>query len=131
MTVVVAIAALAALLQGAGDATPVAGSATHPPPLDAGIGAARGGSRRDAVDLTAIDRFWPVYEALRMDRDPTETEWRALFDAPAWRVLGSFRPNQARRRYEIAFRPSRRPQANAVLLVAERRIFGPDPETRP
>jgi hypothetical protein len=60
----------------------------------------------DPVDLSAIERFWPIYHALRADRDPTEAEWEALFSTPAWETLGGFRRSQARQRYVLAFRPS-------------------------
>jgi hypothetical protein len=60
----------------------------------------------DPVDLSAIERFWPIYHALRADRDPTEAQWEALFSTPAWETLGGFRRSQARQRYLLAFRPS-------------------------
>lgn len=59
------------------------------------------------VDLSAIERFWRVYEALRTDRDPPEAHWEALFSTPAWEALGPFRSRQTRARYEVAFRPSK------------------------
>jgi hypothetical protein len=67
------------------------------------------------VDLSAIERFWPVYEALREDRDPADTQWEALFSTPAWEVLGPFRIRQTRARYEMAFRPSKEGAYAAAL----------------
>lgn len=59
------------------------------------------------IDLTAVDRFWAVYDALRSDAEPTTAEWDALFATPAWRTLGPWRQGRARERYALAFRPSR------------------------
>jgi hypothetical protein len=63
--------------------------------------------QRHAADLSGIERFWPVYDALRSDRDPSDQEWSDLFATPGWRTLGRFRAQSARERYELAFRPSK------------------------
>lgn len=68
----------------------LAGDATRPAP----------------IELDAIERFWPVYEALRADREPEPEIWDALFSTHAWRVLGQWRVDKARERYTLAFRPS-------------------------
>jgi hypothetical protein len=75
------------------------------------------GLSSDPVDLSAIERFWPVYQALRADRDPTDAQWEALFSTPAWQTLGDFRRNQARQRYVLAFKPSR--EADFAAAVAD------------
>jgi hypothetical protein len=72
-------------------------------------------SAQDGPDPTAVDAFWPVYEALLANRSPDDDDWDALFATPAWRALGSFRAGQARDRYELAFRPSRGPELAVAL----------------
>jgi hypothetical protein len=104
--------------------------------LSASIPAA---SAQGGPDPMAVDAFWPVYEALLADRSPADDAWDALFAAPAWRVLGSFRAGQARGRYELAFRPSRggelaaalaRDDYEATVLRHLRTIVGREPELR-
>jgi len=76
-----------------------------------------GGEAAPLPDLSAIGRFWPIYDALRADRDVGEDAWNALFATPAWQTLGSFRAQRARARYELAYRPSRREDKEDVITA--------------
>lgn len=68
-------------------------------------------------DTTAVERFWPLYQALRADRPVDDALWDRLFSTPAWQALGPTRQQQARERYALAFRPSREAGYRAAIAA--------------
>ena len=71
--------------------------------------------RPNAVDVSAVARFFDVADELARDATPSAEEWRALLDTPGYRLIGGEATMRAV--LPIAFMPSQRARRDSVLAA--------------
>jgi hypothetical protein len=59
------------------------------------------------IDFSGFDQFWRIVDILRRNVEPTEQQWHALLDAPAYRLAEVNLGPVMRDAIDVAFKPSR------------------------
>lgn len=68
-----------------------------------------------APDLTGVDQFWAVADRLAADSEPAPSQWRRLFDTPAYRQLD--REVRLQRFLRLAYQPSAQQARDSILRL--------------
>lgn len=70
-----------------------------------------------SVDFSAIDRFWPIYDLLKYDRQPSLEQWDALFESPGLAALEEreHRRQALKRAYQLSYMPSKQDSFSLVV----------------
>jgi len=64
-------------------------------------------SAQTRVDFAGFDQFWRIVDILSRDAEPTEQQWRALLDTPAYRLAEVNLGPVMRDAIDVTFKPSR------------------------
>jgi hypothetical protein len=69
------------------------------------------------VDFSGVDQFWKLVGAWENDRQPSEAQWKALFQTPGYRYLVEIEKKEGffRKYFPLVFMPSRRGELEAEL----------------
>jgi len=73
---------------------------------------------RKATDTSGVRAFWPVMEALQGDREPSEEQWRRLFETPGYAKLQEA-PLQTN--FRLAYMPSKAEELQTEIRRADYR----------
>jgi hypothetical protein len=68
-----------------------------------------------SIDMSAMEQVWKVIAKLEKDLKPSEEEWKALFETPAYKALGDWNNENIRKNFELVFPPAKRAELDTVL----------------
>ncbi len=65
-------------------------------------------AQNNLIDFASIDKFWPIYNQLKLDQEPSDSDWQNLFLTDGMQVLlkSEFEESYFKNYYRLAFMPS-------------------------
>lgn len=68
-----------------------------------------------SIDMSAMDHLWKIIDKLEKDINPSEKEWKALFETSGYKALGDWNNEKTREKFELVFSPSRKEKLDALM----------------